>query len=67
MPNDPNDKYEEQIAIRDKAYPRLEPSGDPEHDRLTDEVHGLDALHPHRSSVVKEDYDQVVEDSDGSD
>jgi hypothetical protein len=41
----------------------LEPSGDAEHDKLTDEALGLDALHPLRDAEKRAAYDEVVADA----
>lgn len=42
----------------------LESSGDPEHDAMTDQVLGLDALHPLRDADKMAAYDEVVADSE---
>lgn len=42
----------------------LEPSGDAEHDKLTDQALGLDALHPLRDADKKAAFDDTVEDAD---
>lgn len=52
------------------AYTRsreLEPSGDAEHDKLTGEALGLDALHPLRDADKAAAYEETVADSEDAD
>jgi hypothetical protein len=64
--SDRNDAMNEQLENRLALPGVLEKTGDEEHDALTDQVHGLDALSPLRNSVVREAnqeaYDEALED-----
>lgn len=57
-----DEAVEERLA-RTEA-PKLESSGDADHDKLTDEALGLDAQHPLRDADKKAAFDETVADAE---
>jgi hypothetical protein len=60
-----DEAVEERLARTEN--PKLEPSGDAEHDKLTDQALGLDALHPLRDADKAEVNDEIAADEEHSD